>query len=72
MAISKVETCLKKKNNPPRAQILPPLLSYQKSEQLGKTKLHTISKIQKKLLVSRRSPERFDCLYYGAVITKKN
>ena len=48
-----------------------PLLSLRKSEQLGDTKLHTISKIQTKLLVSGRSPERSDCLFYGAVLTEK-
>ena len=69
MAISKVEICLKKKYPTPSTNI--PLLSYRNSEQLGDTNLHTISKIQTKLLVSRRSPERCECLYYGAVITEK-
>ena len=32
-----------------------PLLSYQKSEQLGDTKLHTISKIQTKMLYHREA-----------------
>ena len=68
IAISKVETCLKKKPTP-STNI--PILSYRKSEQLGDTKLHTISKIQTKLLVSARSPERSNCLFYGAVITGK-
>ena len=49
-----------KKHPTPSTNI--PLLSYRNSEQLEDTKLHTISKIQTKLLVSRRSPERSDCL----------
>ena len=60
IAISKVETCLKKK---PTARTNIPLLSLRKSEQLGDTKLHTFSKIQTKLLVSGRSPERSDSIF---------
>ena len=69
MASSKVEICLKKKKPTPSTNI--PLLSDRKSEQLGDTKLHTISLLQTKLLVSGQNPERSDCLYYGAVITEK-
>ena len=58
-----------KKKPTPRTNI--PLLSLRKSEQLEDTKIHTIFEIQTNLLVSGQSPERFDCLFYGAVITVK-
>ena len=69
MASSNVETCLKKKKTHPERRN--PLLSYQKSEQLGDTKLHTISKIQTKLLVSWRSPDRSDCVFMEQYEKKK-